>query len=70
MTASKCATCMSWLRLEEGGRGKRKWPHIDQYEEGITQGAIDESDYRKIGRPQVLYQELAPARSIGYRGMR
>ena len=32
MTASKCATCTSWLRLEEGGQGKRKRPHIDQYE--------------------------------------
>ena len=24
------------LLLEEGGRGKRKWPHTDQYEEGIA----------------------------------
>ena len=42
MTASKCATSMSWLRLEEGGRGKRKRAHIGQYEEGIAQRAIDE----------------------------
>jgi hypothetical protein len=43
MTASEYATCMLWLRLEEGGRGKRERPYIDQYEEGITQGAIDKS---------------------------
>jgi hypothetical protein len=48
MTASKCAICMSWLRPEEGGRGKRKRPHIDQYEEGIAQGAIDESQQGKM----------------------
>jgi hypothetical protein len=48
---------------------KRKRPHIDQYEEGIAQEAIDESQHRNIGGPQVLYQELAPARSIGYRGV-
>jgi hypothetical protein len=33
-SASKCATCMSWRRLEERGLGKRKRPHTNQYEEG------------------------------------
>ena len=52
MTASECATCMLWLRLEEGGRGKRKRPHIDQYEEGIAQGAIDKSQHGKMVDPR------------------
>lgn len=38
-------------------RGKRKQPHTDQYEEGIAQDVIDESQHGKVGRPQVLYQE-------------
>jgi hypothetical protein len=34
------------------GRGKRKRPHIDQYEEGIAQGAIDESQHGKMVDPR------------------
>jgi hypothetical protein len=49
MTTSKCAICISWLRLEEGGREKRKRPHIDQYEECKDNyfGQLRESIFRR-----------------------
>jgi hypothetical protein len=50
MTASKCATHMSWRRLQEGRRGKRKRPHTDQYEEGIAKAPSTNHSKEKIGR--------------------
>jgi hypothetical protein len=53
-----------------GGREKRKRSHTDQYEERQCLRRYQRITAQRSVDPRFYTEKLAPARSIGYRGIR